>query len=127
MAKLDRAEFDRRCRANHEDPSLPFWIEAWDGLVEYERCLKERNNGKNIRAARTWQTLEKKGLIRSTEDRVLRGQGGGFCTLMKAGKREATDEFVVLKYRQYFSPNAIAEAKKRIDTWNQTHPVGHKS
>ena len=121
MPKLDRCEFNRRCRAHDENPKCPFWEESWAGLVEYERCLKEKHYGKNIRAMRTWNGIKNKGLILSTQNRVLSGKGEGFEILMASDKRQSTDEYVVLKYRSYFSPKAIDKAKTRIAEWDQDH------
>ena|ERR1700678_1695547 len=115
---LDRAEFDKRCRDNGENPTEPFWEESWTALVEYERYLKQKHNGKNIRAMRTWQGVKSKGLVRSTECRVLTGRGDGFATLMMAGKRLSTDEHLVQKYPGYFSRRAVEKAKKRIAEWD---------
>jgi hypothetical protein len=120
----DRADFDRYCRDKGEDPTLPLWDEQYAGLVEYERCLKQRNSGKNQRATYVWRALKNKGLIRSTEDRVLKGKGDGFKTLMNAGKREATDEDAVLRYPNFFSPKAIAKATQRFADWDASQRRG---
>src|SRR5271170_2349755 len=98
MPKLDRAEFDRRLRCHHEDPTSDFANESWKGLEVYEKFLQRRKVHKNIRAIRSWTSIRDKGLIKSTQDRVTKDSRAGFRLLIAEGRRECTDEHVVIKY-----------------------------
>src|SRR5215467_2540753 len=109
---LGREAFDRWCREHNEDPTDALHGEGFQGLLAYEEDLR-RKHGWHVRAIRTWRQIEKEGFIGSTEARVLGRSRIGFKSLMESGLRELTDEYLVIKYPEQFSPEVVQVAQAR--------------
>ena len=60
-------------------------------------------------AVRTWRQIKDKGLIGSTEARVLNGRGIGFRSLMETGLPNLADEYIVTP--DQFSEDSVKTAK----------------
>jgi len=121
---LGREEFDRWCRQHNEDPTDALHEEAFRGLIVYEENLR-RKHGWHVRAIRTWDQIEKEGLIGSTEARVLGRSRIGFKSMMESGQRELTDEYLVIKYPDQFSPEIVQLAKARLEAWDRGETLSH--
>jgi hypothetical protein len=91
--------------------------------VEQEalRCIyafeeaRSQQTGKRARANRTWQSIQRNGIL-PTVDRVVarRKATEGYDALVEAGLDDFTFEAVVLKYPKSFSAEAVAQAKARL-------------
>ena len=91
--------------------------------VEQEalRCIyafeeaRSQQTGKRARANRTWQSIQRNGIL-PTVDRVVarRKATEGYDALVEAGLEDFTFEAVVLKYSSSFSAEAVAQAKTRL-------------
>lgn len=83
-------------------------------LAAYEELLTDKN-GRTTRASRTRQKLENKGLLQCLEDWALaKSPTMGFELLVSKDLVELTGEFLVLKYRERFSEEAIQASLDRL-------------
>lgn len=83
-------------------------------LTAYEELLSEKNKRRTA-ASRTRQKLNNKGVVQCLED-WARGQTetAGFQTLVDAGLVELTGEYLVTKYPDRFTPEAVRCATERL-------------
>jgi hypothetical protein len=91
--------------------------EAIEAVYAYERVLSDRK-GKKIRASRTWQMIERHGIIEAVERAVSRpADPSGFTALAKIGMLDLAFESVVRRYPDVFSPEAVARSAERLQAW----------
>jgi hypothetical protein len=84
-------------------------------LRAYEELLTEKN-GRTTRASRTRQKLSKKGVIQCLEDwAISSAPTEGFNLLVSSGLTELTGEYLVIKYADRFSEDAVTAAKARLE------------
>jgi hypothetical protein len=89
--------------------------EALEAIYAYEEALAE-TKGKKLRASRTWQMIERHGIIPAVERIVKRAmETAGYRTLIEMGLEEMAFEAVVLRHPNSFSPEAVAASKQRLD------------
>ncbi|MDP6440050.1 MAG: hypothetical protein QGH74_10475 [Candidatus Brocadiia bacterium] len=93
--------------------------EAVQAVYAYEEGLFKQR-GKRIRASRTWQMIEKHGIIGAVE-RVVnrRSESAGYKTLVEMGMQDMSFEAVVLRHPAAFSPEAAKRSAERLQEWNQ--------
>jgi hypothetical protein len=88
--------------------------EFYSTLAAYEELLSEKN-GKTTKASRTRQKLQRRGVIQCLEDwAVANTPTDGFKLLIDAGLIELTGEYLLLKYPEHFSSNALEKARHRL-------------
>jgi hypothetical protein len=84
-------------------------------LYAYEDILKEKHNRKTS-AARTWQMINRVGMIKAAEKAVNRETDAlGYRILADMGMKDLTFEAVILRYPKYFSNDTVIKARKRLE------------
>ena len=102
-------------------PSASETFEAWSpverdcikALEIYEQHLYEKHKRKRV-AGRVRQQMHKHGIVRGI-DVFVRGKGDrqGFSELTQKGMDAFTFEAVVLRHKNAFSEESVAQAKER--------------
>ena len=88
--------------------------EALRAVYAYEEALAKKS-GKRTRASRTWQMIDRHGIIAAVERAVNRStETQGYRALMEMGMKDFAFEAVVLRYPQLFSVETVARAKSRV-------------
>jgi hypothetical protein len=91
--------------------------EALGAVYAYERVLSG-TPGSKTRASRTWQMIERHGIIAAVERVVSRkADSVGYTALAKMGLQDMAFEAVVLRHPGAFSPGAVARSKERLRVW----------
>lgn len=91
--------------------------EALQAIYAYEETLKLKN-GKRTRATRTWQMIERHGIIESVNRAVCRPtETQGYKALLSMGLGNFAFEAVILRYPEVFSPDAVQISKDRLAAW----------
>jgi hypothetical protein len=91
--------------------------EALQAVYAYEEVLTKKN-GKRTRATRTWQMIERRGIIEAMERAVNRSaETQGYTALLEMGLEEFAFEAVILRYPELFSNEAVAKSKERLSSW----------
>lgn len=88
--------------------------ECLEAVYAYERVLSEKN-GRNTRATRTWQMIQRRGIIDAVERAVNReSETVGYLALLEMGLEDYAFEAVILRHPEVFSPAAVAHSRARI-------------
>lgn len=88
--------------------------EAIKAVCAYEEVLSAKR-GRKVRASRTWQMIERHGIIGAVERAVNRkDETQGYSILVEMNLQDFAFENVVLKYPELFSDSAIIRSKERI-------------
>ena len=104
-------------RAGEDGAASTVEKEALQAVYAYEEVL-ERKNGRRTRATRTWQMIERHGVIEAVERAVNRpGETQGYKLLVEMGLEEYAFEAVILRHPEYFTEEAKAKAKERLADW----------
>lgn len=91
--------------------------EALEAVYAYERAMSALKD-KKTRASRTWQMIERRGIIQAVEVVVSRStESAGYTTLVKMGLEKMAFEAVVLRHPDVFSAEAVARSKQRLREW----------
>ena len=91
--------------------------EALEAVYAYERAMSVLKS-KKTRASRTWQMIERRGIIQAVEVVVSRSaESAGYTTLVKMGLEKMAFEAVVLRHPDVFSAEAVARSKQRLREW----------
>jgi hypothetical protein len=91
--------------------------EALEAVYAYERAMSVLK-GKKTRASRTWQMIERRGIIPAVEVVVSRpAESAGYTTLVKMGLEKMAFEAVVLRHPEVFSSDAVSRSKERLQDW----------
>lgn len=94
--------------------------ECLQAVFAYEETLF-RKNGKRTSASRTWQMIERVGILAAAERAVNRPvETQGFRNLVEMGLQEFAFEAIILRYPTYFGPEAVRQSKERLDHLNRT-------
>ena len=89
--------------------------EALRAVYAYEEALSAKR-GRKTRASRTWQMIERHGIIKAVERAVNRKQETlGYATLIEMNMQDFAFEAVVLRYPDLFSPETIERARARME------------
>lgn len=89
--------------------------ELLEAVYAYEEALSAKK-GLKTRAARTWQMIERYGIIDAAERVVDRKDATlGYKTLIEMNMQDFAFEAVVLRHPNSFSQATVDRAKARID------------
>ena len=81
----------------------------------YEEVLSEKNK-RRTRAARTWQMIDRYGIIAAAERAVNRKiEATGYKVLVAMGLHDLTFEAVIVRHPDKFSQEVVARAKERLE------------
>lgn len=96
--------------------------EALKAVYAYEEVLSVKNRRKT-RAARTWQMIDRHGIIKAVERAVNRPDDAtGFTALMNMGMADLAFESVVIRHSGVFNQETVARAKARLEKWKEADP-----
>lgn len=88
--------------------------ECLEAVYAYERVLSEKN-GRNTRATRTWQMIQRRGIIDAVERAVNReSETVGYLALLEMGLEDYAFEAAILRHPEVFSPATVAHSQARI-------------
>lgn len=106
-------------RAEEHNAETTAEIEALQAVYAYEELLTKKN-GRRTRANRTWQMIDRHGIIESVERAVKRSTAPqGYTLLADMGLEEYAFEAVILRHPEVFSDEAIRVSKERLAEWSQ--------
>lgn len=93
--------------------------EALQAVYAYEETLRAKN-GKRTRATRTWQMIERHGIIESVNRAVCRPtETQGYKALLAMGLGDFAFEAVVLRHPSLFSAEAVKISSERLSEWSR--------
>ena len=93
--------------------------EALQAIYAYEEVLTKKN-GKKTKASRTWQMINRHGIIEAVERAVnRRAETQGYTALVEMGLEEFAFEAVILRHPELFSDEAVAKSKERMSEWQK--------
>lgn len=88
--------------------------EALAAVYAYEETLAKKN-GRRTRATRTWQMIERHGIIEAVERAVNRPtETMGYTALLEMGLEKYAFEAVILRHPELFSAKAIDRSRERM-------------
>lgn len=89
-------------------------LEILKALYAYEEVLYEKHK-KHVRASRTWQSIDRNGIIGAAE-KAVNGiiEPAGYKLLAQMGMQDLTFEAVIVRYPGTFSEEAVLKAKARL-------------
>lgn len=88
--------------------------ELLQAVYAYEEALSVKR-GRRTRASRTWQMIERHGIVRAAERAVNRTkETSGYTALAEIGLRDFAFEAVVLRHPDSFSADAVARSRERL-------------
>jgi hypothetical protein len=91
--------------------------EALQAVYAYEEVLTKKN-GKKTRASRTWQMIDRHGIIKAVERAVNRNaETQGYTALVEMGLEEFAFEAVILRHPDLFSKEAVLRSRARLSEW----------
>lgn len=94
--------------------------EALEAVYAYEEVLSLKN-GKKTRAGRTWQMIERHGIIGAVERAVNRPtETQGYTALVEMGLEDYAFENVILRYPDLFSEQAVNVSRTRLEQWRSS-------
>jgi len=77
--------------------------------------VRSQFRGKRVRASRTWNDINKDGILQTVEKLVARPrETEGYDFLIEAGMSDFTFEAVVMRHPDAFSPQALTQARERL-------------
>jgi len=90
-------------------------IELLKALYAYEEVLSEKNK-RRTRASRTWQMIDRHGIIGAAERAVNRKiEATGYRVLVAMGLHDLTFEAVIVRHPDKFSQEVVARAEERLE------------
>ncbi len=93
--------------------------EALQAIYAYEEFLT-RKNGRRTRAMRTWQMIERRGILPAIERLVNRKtDASGYTALVEMGMQDFAFEAIVLRYPEEFTSETVQRAKHRLEGWGR--------
>lgn len=107
-------------RAASYGATTPAESECLRAIYAYEETLAQKN-GKRTRATRTWQMVERHGILAAAERAVNRStETAGYRALAEMGLQEYAFEAVILRHPDLFSPDAVARSRERMKQWSDS-------
>lgn len=89
--------------------------EALQAVYAVEEVASQRN-GRRTRASRTWQSIQRYGILETVERVVSKKQPtDGYMALVEMGMSDFTFEAVVLRHPTLFKPETVEQAQARIN------------
>jgi hypothetical protein len=117
------AAFKRKCTLEGMNCDDSLHAEFYQVLAAYEELLTDKN-GRTTKASRTRQKLARHSVEKCLEDWALSTQPTqGFNLLIEKGIPELTAEYLVIKYADRFSDEAVKMATQRLNN-NQAKLAG---
>lgn len=90
-------------------------LELLKALYAYEEVLSEKNK-RRTRAARTWQMINRHGIIAAAERAVNRKiEATGYKLLVAMGLHDLTFEAVIVRHPDKFSQEVVTRSKERLE------------
>lgn len=106
-------------RAQQYGASTDAERECLEAVYAYEQILSAKN-GKKTRASRTWQMIERHGILGAVERAVNRDtETMGYTVLVEMGLEDYAFEAVIIRYPTLFSAEAVRHSQERINEWKQ--------
>jgi hypothetical protein len=94
--------------------------ETLAAVYAYERVLSERK-GRKTRASRTWQMIDRHGVIGAIERAVDRPDDAtGYTALAQMKMQDLAFESIVVRHPQSFSDKAVKRSQARLDAWAES-------
>lgn len=91
--------------------------ECLQAIYASEEVLSKKN-GRRTRASRTWQMIERHGIIAAAERAVnRRAETAGYKALAEMGLQEFAFESVILRHPGLFSEDAVQRSQERMQEW----------
>ena len=89
--------------------------ECLEAVYAYEEVLSA-SRGRRQPASRTWQMIHRHG-VRPAVERIVtkRAESAGYSALAEMGLLDMAFEAVVLRYPDFFSAEAIAKSRERME------------
>jgi len=88
--------------------------ELYKAVYAYEEALTEKNK-KTTHASRTWQMIERHGIIGAAERAVDRKlDTPGYKLLVEMGMPDLTFESVIVRYPDVFNETSVMRSKERL-------------
>ena len=88
--------------------------EVLQAVYAYEEALSVKR-GRRTRASRTWQMIERHGILAAAERAVNRPkETEGYAVLVELGLQDFLFEAVILRHPDAFSAEAVARSKERL-------------
>ena len=92
--------------------------EALQAVYAYEDLLTKKN-GRTTRASRTWQMINRHGIIEAVERAVKRDvPTQGYKLLVEMGLEDYAFEAVILRHPEVFSEDAAEVSRQRLKAWS---------
>lgn len=89
--------------------------ELLKALYAYEEILSKKNN-RRTRASRTWQMVNRYGIVGAAERAVNRNiEPMGYKMLVEMGLKNITFEAVIANHPEEFSIEAVKKANERLE------------
>ncbi len=108
----------RRCELKRQGISAtgsPLELEFYAVMLAYETLQAELRRRKSYRAVRTWKMIENKGVNAVLAKWATnRQKGSAFKVLMDHEAYDLTAEYVVLKYKNEFTAEAVSAARQSL-------------
>ena len=88
--------------------------ECLEAIYAYEEILFLKH-GRRVKASRTWQMINRRGIIAAIEQAVDRSDGtAGFSALKEVGLENFAFEAVILRHSSLFSASAVDRSRDRM-------------
>ena len=88
-------------------------------IYAYEEVLSAKN-GRKTHASRTWQMIDRHGILGAAERAVNRPQEtAGYTALVDMGLEEFAFEAVILRHPEAFSRESVERSKQRLRDWSE--------
>ena len=92
--------------------------EALQAVYAYERVMSQKR-GKKFRASRTWQMIDRDGIIEAIEKAVNRNSdAAGYVALAEMGMLDLAFEAVVVRHPEVFTEAAVRRSAERLENWS---------
>jgi hypothetical protein len=94
--------------------------ECLEAIYAYEEVLTAKN-GRRTRASRTWQMIERHGILGAVERAVNReAETAGYTALLEMGLQDYAFEAVVVRHPELFTTETVQRSQSRVDEWKRT-------
>lgn len=98
--------------------------DALQAIYAYEEVLFKQR-GRRVRASRTWQMVERWGILGAVERAVNRpADSTGYQVLAEMNMQDITFEAVVLRHPNHFNSDVVQRCAERLSDWEQQTAVG---
>lgn len=114
LAREARRRAIELCALTHGNSSV-VETELLKALYAYEEVLSEKNK-RRTRASRTWQMINRYGIVGAAERAVNRKiEAMGYKVLVKMGMQDLTFEAVITQFPETFDQNIVKLCQERLE------------